>query len=562
MKNLKKFENQLSIVPILLIAVVAAFGVSCQKQDAKGAGSAASKTVDYTNHETFTVMGRSIANIDFYADYSENPIVRYLGNKHNIELKFQTPAVGTDANAMALMLATGEYPDLIDMSAYTGSASSLFSDGVIVDISQYLDYMPNYKKILDSDINFRRMAYNDDGQILALRVIHTEVEFMWGGLVYRHDILETMTGGNIKFPSGGDTPITIEDWDYMLPLFKAYFEASGMKEYAPLIIPFNGTFYGGEIVSGFGAAFGTYVEGDRVRFGPFEDGFYYYLQKIHEWYEKGYIYKDFVSRVNDMFFLPNPALTYGGAAGVWFGLQSQLGSNLSMPEYGLNVDVRAIPSPLDTGHGITEAPTLLLPSYYDDGVAWTVSSVCKNIPKILSVLDFMYTDEGGMLKVNGLTREQGAADDPVYKKAGLVDGAYWFENGEFVFNPLLAYAGGELDSESFTDVRMPGKSDRTVYRDAVNETIKEGDKQWAKYSDTKRVKLPSSLSYPDEDEKIYTSRNVQINDYITNIVPKFIMGTESLDDASWTAFKARLKALGVDDLIRIQQAAYDRYLKR
>ena len=41
-----------------------------------------------------------------------------------------------------------------------------------------------------------------------------------GGLVYRADILDVMTGGNPQFPSGNSEPTTIEDWEYMLPLFK------------------------------------------------------------------------------------------------------------------------------------------------------------------------------------------------------------------------------------------------------------------------------------------------------------------------------------------------------
>ena len=49
------------------------------------------------------------------------------------------------------------------------------------------------------------------------------IEFKaWGGLVYRRDILETMTGGNIAFPSGNDEPTTVEDMDYMLELMKQY----------------------------------------------------------------------------------------------------------------------------------------------------------------------------------------------------------------------------------------------------------------------------------------------------------------------------------------------------
>lgn len=51
------------------------------------------------------------------------------------------------------------------------------------------------------------------------------------------------------------------------------------------------------------------------------------------------VYKDFASRSQDMFYLPNTALTYGGAAGVWYGITQQLGGAMSLPDYNLYMDV-------------------------------------------------------------------------------------------------------------------------------------------------------------------------------------------------------------------------------
>jgi hypothetical protein len=40
------------------------------------------------------------------------------------------------------------------------------------------------------------------------------------------------------------------------------------------------------------------------------------------------------------------------------------------------------------------------------------------------------------------------------------------------------------------------------------------------------------------------------------------MGTIPLNDQTWVDFKTQLKNLGVEENVRIWQAAYDRYLKR
>jgi hypothetical protein len=177
------------------------------------------------------------------------------------------------------MFGTGEYTDMIDMGSYTGSISQLYVDGVIVDIAEYLDYMPNFKKLIETDAGFRRHVTNAEGKILTLRSYSDPEEFPFAGLMYRHDILETITGGNVKFPSGESYPKTIADWDYMLPLFKKYFEAAGMTEYAPLILPYNGVLAFGDFINSFGGRSGYYLDGTTVKYGFMEEPFYKVPQK-------------------------------------------------------------------------------------------------------------------------------------------------------------------------------------------------------------------------------------------------------------------------------------------
>jgi hypothetical protein len=558
----KTKERKMKKLLFWVACVLLVLGVFTACDKASSNATSKVQTVDFSEHETFTAWLYAIQN-DFFTTYADNPVIRYVGNKFNVTLEFQHPAAGTDADSLALMLGTGEYTDMIDMTTYTGSLPELFNDGVIVDLVPYLDYMPNFKKRLE-DTDFRRMCYDDEGRILALRRIASNEFVAWGGLVYRRDILATMTGGNIQFPSGEESPATIEDWDYMLPLFKAYFEAAGAKEYAPLIIPYSGVFGFSELLTGFGASFDYFADGDTIRFGPLEEGFYTYLKKMKEWYAKGYIYKDFASRVNDLFFLPNTALTYGGMTGIWYGFASTFGDAMSMPEYGLYFDVQPLPSPLDTANGISEAAQYQIGPYYDDTSRWVVTSACKNIPKLLSVLDYLYSDEGGMLKGYGLTKEQGADADPVYIKAGLVEGSYHLENGKVIFNPLIskAGAGGTLDIGDFQEQRLPGYYDATVELYSDDEGTKKADQYWNAYKNAQYRKLPSALYYPPAEDKLIADNRPRINDYITANVPKFIMGTIPLDDTAWESFKNQLRAYGADENLRITQAAYERYLKR
>lgn len=513
--------------------------------------------VDYSEHVTYTYWTPSTAN-EVESDYNNYAVVQFLNTKFNMTLKFQQPVSGTEVDSLNLLFGTGEYTDMIESAYYQGSIDQLYEDGIIIDIAKYLDYMPHFKAILEKDDVFRKNTYNDRGQILKLPTYITEDPLHWGGMVYRKDILETMTGGNVAFPSGNDLPTTIEDWDYMLPLINQYFQASGLPDYATLIIPATGYFITSDLVNTFGASASFYIDEGAMKFGPMEDDFYLYLSKMNEWYKAGYIYKDFATRVNDMFYLPNTSLTYGGAAGVWFGTTGQLGTAMSMPEYGLNVDVQAIPNPIDAAIGITSAPNMMYRGHADQTGGTMVTASCKNVERLLAVMDYMYSDEGALLKEYGITKEQGAADYELYREYGLEDGAYTIdENGDVVINEKMVPGSG-LSTDAFADYKMPGTRNNIYTNRILPEYQKDATDIWLKYG----YEAFPPIYRTTEEEDVYTSKQSVIDDYIKTMVLRFVLGDVELNESSWETYVNQIKAYGIEENIAIQQAAYDRFLAR
>ncbi|WP_033165416.1 extracellular solute-binding protein [Clostridium sp. KNHs205] len=561
MKNMKKI-----FVMFICLAMVFSSLSACKKSESKDnntsdptEGAKELINIDYSKPVEYSYWLYSTPG-DYNSDYNKNPVVKYLNKKFNMTLSFQQPASGADTDSLNIMLGTGEYTDIIDSNYYTGSINQLFTDGVIIDIAKYLDYMPNLKALLETDDKLRKNTYNDEGQLLKLPIVSTDNENAWGGLVYRRDILKTMTGDNISFPSGNESPITIADWDYMLPLYKQYFEAAGMKDYAPLILPAKGYFDSGDILTGFGTAPNYYVDNGTIKYGPMQDGFYNYLVKMKEWYKNGYIYKDFASRTNDLFYMPNTALTYGGAAGVWYGLGSQLGDTLSMPDYGLYVDVQPVANPIDKEHGVTTAPNLVYTGKNERTGGTMITSSCKNVERLLATIDYLYSEEGSYLKEYGLTKEQGAAENELYVNNGLADGTYTKNtDGTLNFNSKTTFNGGSLPLAEFADVRMPGLANNKYTIEASMDIEKEATATWLSYGTT--GKLPS-IQRTTEEESTYSNNQAKIDDYVNTMVLKFILGDEELSENSWSNFKTQLEAYGVNDNIAIQQTAFDRYEAR
>ena len=540
-------------------------GTGQGSSSADGSGGA---EADYSEKLKLTAWVHTDDNEHGYLlDTNENPVVAYIMNKFNVDFEWQLPPLGSEAEQMNLMIGSGDYTDIFDTSYCQQTKEELYADGVIYDLTPYAEqYMPNYVAYLKEHEAVAKQVYSEDGRLLFVANIENEPAISWGGLVYDRNILVKMTDDNIQFPSGNEEPKTVADWEYMLELMKQYFEDSGLAEYACLILPYNG-YFAGDLVNGFGASGTTYLKDGVVQHGMYEKAFYNYLTKMKEWYEKGYIYQDFASRSSDPFYFPNTALTYGGAAGIFYGLVGQLGGNMNNPEYGWEFDYRALTAPIDEENGAELLPGngMVANSMSNavQGGGWVVSTACseEKLIRWLQICDWLFTEEGSMMKSYGLTKEQ-AEGDPAYERNGLKDGAYWFdENGEFVYNPVLAPNSGNNAGmeQEIRIARWPGLYNRAYYNASNDPAILEAHEIWI--SNGYSACIPTGVKLTPEESQLLAPLNTAINDYVDSMIPQFIMGKEPLTEESFEAFVQQMKALGSDTVVETWQAAYDRYMK-
>ena len=521
---------------------------------------------EFDNQLTYTVFQQGDDIPDPISAYRDSAVIHYWQDMFNIDIDWQIPPQGSESEQMNLMLGTGDYTDLMDMGFNTENLGTLCDDGVIYDLTPYLDqYMPNYKAYLDANPDVKSALFDDSGRIYLVATI-TENPKQWGGLVYRRDILETMTGGNVAFPSGGAEPATIEDWEYMLELMKQYFQAAGFPDYACLILPAIGYFSTGELMGGFGIGGTDFVKPDgAVGYGIAEDNFYNYLARMKEWYEKGYIYADFASRSQDLFYLPNTALTYGGSAGIWFGLVQQLGDTMSLPEYGLMMDVAPLAAPADTANGI-EAPlgVYLAANRASNNSGWAVSTYCdeEKLVRILQAIDWLYSAEGSATRSMGLSEEQGAAEIAEYTDKGIPHGAR--ENGSIVWTAEMD-AAKDLGTYEFSQNRLPGIL--VDYKTRTCELNAEGidpnvwgTEVWTKYGQDQVY--PYIVSFTPEESERVNRIATSMQDYAHPMIVNFIMGREELTPDAFKAYQQKLHDLGLDEYLTLKQTALDRFNAR
>lgn len=426
--------------------------------------------------------------------------------------------------------------------------------------------MPNYNAYLNEHPQYRAAVTTEEGRIFGIVYASPiETELMWGGLVYRRDILETMTGGNVSFPSGNAEPTTIADWEYMLDLYYQYFQAAGMTDYACLILPYNGVFGTGELVSGFGIG-GTmqYVINGEVKYGVQEQGYYNYLAKMAEWYGKGWIYSDFASRVNDLFYLPNTALTYGNAAGIWFGGNWQLGDAMSMPDYGLYFDVQPVATPLDTDHGITESHALMNWTNFNTNSGLGITTNCSEAKmiKYMEAMDFFFTEEGSLIASYGLPGEY-SANNATMVADGLADGMWSYdENGKPKFNDCVLTEEGTLKAGigDLWGVRFPGIKQHELEHEMTSPVTLKAAETWTACG--RDWCYPAEIALTAAQQTVVQKYATDVNDTINEFTVKVITGQTELNEQTWAQFQDALKAVGVEELKAVYTEAYEQFMAK
>jgi putative aldouronate transport system substrate-binding protein len=161
------------------------------------------------------------------------------------------------------------------------------------------------------------------------------------------------------------------------------------------------------------------------------------------------------------------------------------------------------------------------------------------------LLDYLYSEEGMTLLNFGL------------------EGTH-FEiiNGEYVYTDLIMNNPQGLSPQDalrsfgiqsqFT-LLQDERYERAFVSDEVNATRDE-------YQQNNHIgDAYPTLAFSSEEQSIINAKYTEIETYVDEMTDKFIMGIESLDH--FDDFVKKVNSMGLDEVLDVQQAAYDRYMK-
>jgi putative aldouronate transport system substrate-binding protein len=471
-------------------------------------------------------------------DLNDGYAFQELEARTNIHIDWTIPSLASGAEQFNLMLMSGSYPDAVqvgNMNSWVGGLDANVDDGFILDITDLLPtYAPHFDELRQRDADLRRATTTDMGRVVALRPLHLDGrQPTYSGPAFRQDLLD-------KAGYTGEI-VTIDDWYNALTALKSVVD----KE------PFyfvNRTYHGldQDIAAAFDVA-GTqngYIAVDgKVEYSLISDGMRDYLRTMNKWYSEGLIDKDFAARTNNLRADYTDVLSNNHAAfNVVFTYIDNYENQAMEDGYELTPVRLPVRQKGDVRKVFTFGPIM-------GGAVTTLFPDCENPEILLRWFDYLYSDEGAMLYNYGVEGQGHTIVDGKPMLTELV-----------VANPDGIGMSQALSLYTFPAV-FAGRLDwRREFTDYMSEKSIDANFLWTENCDH-AYELSDSITMTLEEMTDYSARHSDINTFVTEQIPRFIIGDLSVED-DWDAYVAEIENIGIDKCLEHWQAAYDRYINR
>lgn len=427
----------------------------------------------------------------------------------------------------SLMVTSGDYADMIESGAtyYSGGGGKAIEDGFLVDMTDLLDEMPNYKAWIDSDPSYRKDLLTLDGGI-AYAAGFTEVERNVGPQL-RGDWLDEL---------GLDIPTTYDEYHDVLTAFKdkygagIWLDSYGAQRNNVLSAGFNVHSNNSDpTVKPFRIVDGV------VEYSAYTEDYHEFMKLLSSWWNEGLIYQDFLSQQSVS--TPDNSLVLNGVVGAW---ATDNNTMVSYDELSDEIDVRPAPIPRrEAGQTIH-----LYSQSGKCGDGTSISTSCTDPVLAARWLDYNYTYEGTLLCGYGVEGE----------------GLTFDEDGKPMYTDLVLNNPDMITvacSLLYSKYGGAGVIDAYRYTPGYTEKQKAATELWLDNLDT-TCEFPDRVQFTIEESAEYSKIMSDLDTYANQATLQFITGDLSVEN-DWDSYIASLESLEVERAQELCQIAYDRY---
>ena len=587
------------LVAILLSMLLILSLISCNKGEVKSGEEAKTETVEVT---WWISRGEDST---YYMSYDDNPAVKYLEtldfNGKKVDLKFLVPVTGAERDNFNTLLMTEEYAKIFDMSYCTSTATELYEDDIIWDLTPYIEeYMPNYSRII-KDPEFVPYVYSPvDGEkkILSLYNLKSEVTSNFMGLNYRRDWVakygtNPFTGekfnygytdesdyntywDDVVFPNGTENPIYVSDWEWMFEIFEKAMADLGITDGYCISIYYKGfSEAGGNFDSAFGGGCPMWYkdQNGNAAFGGTSEELKTYLILMNSWYNKGWLDKNFADHTSDQIYAIESAKINSGKVGAFIGRRGNAGGQMdSGDKLTEGIMIYGARPAINDVYGSDEMKNkepYSLYQYSRIGVNICISKKTTEdeLKTILTMLDYLYSDEGSALLALGLSKEEfESIQDPTYKKYGLEDGAYAKtinEDGSVVFERNLKL----LEDNNLASAMALKRVTCGYYVPGIVPALNRSYDtcslrnmtEWDYYLNTGYIDKSLRAQFTSDEAAVYSKVYSNVDTYMSQNIPKFIMGVLDVNGVDWDNYCKMLNKYSPNKVTAIYQRVFDSY---
>lgn len=477
----------------------------------------------------------------YISDLNELSVFKEMEARTNIHVDFTIVSPEAEREQFQLMIAAGEYTDLIGAGAslYIGGQDKAVSDGIYVDMLPLLkEYGPNYYDIIYSDEELTKTILTDEGNVVAFYNVYAAPLGATQGALIRGDWLDEL---------GLDVPQTYTELHDALTAMKTEYGATmflapnGVANNNNLIAGYN---ISGAFEVGFMTSYPFFQKDGEVKFGFIEPEFKDYMTMVSTWYSEGIIDPDFMSN-SDGNINRSHNLILSGRNSMAYGAMVDIDS-ITLESEG---KIQMVPMPEtrkeqgDNLH-VTTAPTLV------NNSTWVITTDCKIPETVVKWADYFYSDEGSLLCNYGVLGEglvyvdgkpalsELITNNPDGLTPNIATYIYAMSNANgtpFVFDMTKEYAG-------YSDIQMSAL-------DVWNNELDDG-----------LYNIPGGVSLNEAESTELALKMGDIATYASENLVAFITGNKPMSE--FDAFVEGLKGMGIYDCIALYQQAYDRYLTK
>ena len=454
--------------------------------------------------------------------WESNLFFSRMQEKTGISFQFRQYGDNNSWTTRKEQIAAGEdLPDVLFKAELNeAEIQKMYAAGVLIDLKPYLaEYAPDLWKLLEEHEDWLKAITLPDGAIPALPAINTlqNNNALWINADWLRILKLEM-------------PTTADELTEVLRQFRdGDPNRNGQKDEIPL------SFLGMWELRFLGHAFGI-IDNDyyvtlkdgKVSTSLTSDENRAFLTWLHQLWAEGLLDTNGFSTADSLRQITDDKAT------VPYGSFFTISPTTVVPS--ASVDKYEIVQPLKWNG------TQIYRDFLGDIVRGTfsITSACKDPAKLVSWVNYLYTEEGARMAQYGLEGEE-----YLWEENHLWN---WNADMETVANVFLR------DHTIGEGGVLPGLTDWKFQLNYANDTVRKVVEQ------TVKLKNVSVIPYPpvylsEADRARAAAIQYELSDYAERTMACFVTGDLPLNDENWAAFGKRLEELGLNEMIAIWQRA-------